>query len=168
MVSGKRTAWMIGLLAALVAVVGVSGLAGEKRVAVFVQVSTPPGTDLDRGRIATGILEKVLRNLEATREIVVVVPEEANAALHRLGIGPDPSPRQIRALARALRVDRLVFLRVAVRDHFTVAIHAAVFTADGQLAFEMRTLIFSPRLEEALERAVRTLLDRLVPALLRP
>jgi hypothetical protein len=164
----KQVALVVGLLAVLFIAVGVSGLASEKRVAVFVQVSTPPSSDLNGERIAENILRMVLRNLEATREMGIVAPEEANAVLHRLGIGPDPSPREIRALARALKVDRVVFLRVAVRDHFTVAIHAAAFAADGHLVFEMRTSIFAPRLEEAIERAVRTLLDRLVPALLRP
>jgi hypothetical protein len=66
-----------------------------------------------------------------------------------------------------LQVDRIVFLHVAVRDRFTVAIHTTVFAAGGHKIFETRTSVFSPHLEEAIERGVRELLDRLVPALLR-
>ena len=135
------------------------------RVAVWVQVSTPPG--LDAERIARTVFESMARALEAVDRVELIAPERTMEAIHRLHIGRQPTPREIRALARALHADRIVILNVSIRDRFRVTMRAAVFGADGHLLVELRVTAFAEQLSHALERAVRSLIGSLIPVLVR-
>jgi hypothetical protein len=162
----KRAVSIVGLLIAVFAAVGFVALAEEQqRVAILVHVSAPP--DLESREIGDAVLRLITRDLGNVEGIVLIASDEVVEAARRMGIGPEPTAREIRALARVLRADRVVLLQVTMRDHFAVIIHAAGFSAQGRLIFEFRLSAFAPQLNTALERAVRFLLDKLVPALLR-
>ena len=135
------------------------------RVVVWVQVSAPPGVDEER--IARTVFEAMARALESVERVELVAPERTMEAIHRLRIGRPPTPREIRALARALHADRIVILNVSIRDRFRVTMRAAVFGADGHVLVELRVTAFAGRLSHALERAVRSLMESLIPALVR-
>ena len=161
----KKTTLLIGLLAILIAIVGSTALAADKRVAVLVQVATPdslPGT-----QVANTVLKMVARNLKAGDGIVLIAFERVVKAARQLKIGREPTALQIKALAHTVGADRVVILRVAVTDHFRVVINAIEFIASGRTVFEFRALASAPQLDRALERAMHSLLDHLIPALLR-
>jgi len=133
------------------------------RVAVWVQVSAPPG--VDEGQVARTVFEAMARALESADRVELIAPERTREAIHRLDIGRRPSPQEIRALARALRADRIVIVNVSIRDGFRVALQAAVFHADGHVMLEVRVTTAAEALSRALERAVRSLMGSLIPAL---
>jgi len=144
---------------------GFTARAEEQRVALLVHVSAPAA--LDAEHLGGTVLRLVTRDLGEIRGIALIASDEVVRAASRLRIGPEPTARQIRALAQMLQADRVVLLQVTVRDHFEVIIHAAGFNAEGRLLFELHVSAFAPQLGGALERAVRLLLEQLVPALLR-
>jgi len=161
----KRVISIVGLMAVVLAVFGWAASAEVQRVALLVHVSAPGGPQ--GPEIGKVLLRMITRDLGHVEGLVLIASDEVVKAAQRLGIGPEPTARQIRALAHMLRADRVVFLQVAVKDHFAVIIQAAGFNAQGHLLFKFRLSAFAPELNAALERAVRLLLDKLVPALLR-
>ena len=135
------------------------------RVAVWVQVSAPPG--VDEGRVTRTVFESMARALEAVERVDLIAPERTMEALRRLHVGHRPTPGEIRALARALHADRIVLVSVAIREGFRVTMQATVFHADGHIMMGVRVTTAAERLSEALERAVRSLMGSLLPALIR-
>jgi|GEM_PF-6910450 len=144
---------------------GAQAQAQGSRVAVWVEVSAPP--DADEGQIVQTVFASMARALEAVERVELIAPERTMEAIHRLHIGRQPSPREIQALARALHADRIVILNVSIRDRFRVTMRATVFGADGHPMVEVRVTTAAERLGEALERAVRSLMGSLLPALIR-
>lgn len=170
----KRVTPLLAALAALFSVFGMGpvALADEgqaqtqgSRVAVWVQVSAPPG--VNEGQIARTVFESMARALEAVERVELIAPERTQEAIQRLHVGHRPTPGEIRALARALNADRIVLVSVAIREGFRVSLQATVFHADGHVMVEVRVTTAAERLSEALERAVRSLMGSLIPALIR-
>lgn len=138
------------------------------RVGVVVRVESP-GVLLDEPEVAAAVLRQVHESLGEAKGIVLVAQDELAAVQKRLAIaiGGDSPARQIRALMAALKLDRLVVIGVTVSDHFKITLGAVVFNPRGKAILATRIGVAAPKFDGALERAVRALLDRLIPALVR-
>lgn len=164
----RKATLIIGLLAlAIVALaLGPSANAAEKaRVALLVHVSAPPAIQTERLR--TEVIQAVARGLEPVQDIELIAPGKVAVAAHRLDVGHRLTPPEVRALARALKADRIVLLRVTVKDRFVVAVGVEVFTAQAERIFALHTKGAARQLDRALAQAMRSLLEHLIPALLK-
>lgn len=136
------------------------------RVAVVVQVSAPP--IVDGAVVAGAALRHLGEAFKDSEKLTLIDPERTQQATRRLGLGARPSERAIRALADALEAERVVIVRLDVRDGFQVALQGRVFNARGQERFEFHTTVGARELDDAIERMGNVLVHHLLPALLKP
>lgn len=135
------------------------------RVAVVVQVSAPP--IVDEAVVAVAALRHLGEAFKDVEKLTLVDPGKTQQAARRIELGAKPTPRKLHRLAEVLEADRVVIVRLNVRDQFQIRVQGIIFNARGQELFEFHTTVGARELDEAIERMGNVLVHHLLPALLK-
>lgn len=167
-----RTMWLtVGLVTVLALGLAVPGQAADEdearkaSVAVVVQVSAPP--IVDEAVVAGGALRRLNDAFKQSERLMLVDPERTQQVARRIELGAKLTPREVHRLADVLEADRVVVVRLNLRDQFQIRVQGLIFNGRGQELFEFHTTVGARELETAIERMGNVLVEHLLPALLR-
>ena len=161
----------VGLVAALAFGLAIAGQAADEddahsaRVAVVVQVSAAP--IVDEAVVARAALRHLSEAFAESERLTLIDPEATQQAARRIQLGARLAPRGIHRLADALDADRVVVVRLGLRDEFRVRVQGIVFNPRGRELFEFRTAVGARELGDAVELMGNVLVQHLLPALLK-
>jgi len=163
-----KRGWIV-TLALLIAVGAVAGAQEEReaaRVGVVVRVESP-GVQIDEPEVLGAIMAQLARGFEQVERVALVDQEALGEAQRKLGVHLDhrAKPDDLKRLARLLRLERIVVVRVTISDRFRVGMATTVYSGRGERLSGGHFHADAPKLDSALEKAVRLWLQQTLPVL---
>ncbi len=163
-----KRGWIVTL--ALLIAVGALASAQEEReparVGVIVRMESP-GILIDEPGILQAIMAQLAHGIEQVERVALVDQEALGEAQRKLGVQLDhrAKPDDLKRLARLLRLERIVIVRVTISDRFRVGMATTVYSGRGERLSAGHFHADAPKLESALEKAVRIWLQQTLPVL---